>query len=94
MKTKEKMTQLNVEIPESLKRAIKVGAAMDGVTLQEWTIAALRAADGKKLFNSGPETTESSESNLSPPISKGQIALAVKKHLHRRAASPTEKSNA
>jgi hypothetical protein len=47
MKTKPGMSQLNIEIPEELKRAIKVRAAMEGVTLFEWTTTALRAASEK-----------------------------------------------
>ncbi len=48
MKTKEIQkpgtAQLNVEIPDDLKRAIKATAASDGVTLQEWVAAALTDA--------------------------------------------------
>jgi len=53
MKSEIKMAQLNVEIPEDLKRAIKSTAANDGVSLQNWTIAALRdASKTEKDFNS------------------------------------------
>lgn len=56
------MAQLNVEIPEELKRAIKSTAAIDGVSLQNWTIAALRdASTPYKTANSASPYADANE---------------------------------
>ena len=50
------MSQLNVDIPEDLKRTIKSTAASDGVSLQIWTIAALRDASAVGMSSNSTKT--------------------------------------
>jgi hypothetical protein len=80
MNEEPKMAQLNVEIPDDLKRTIKSTAARDGVSMQTWIISALRDYTNSPVLRDAPASSKTipAERPVVEIVKYGKIRKAAK----------------
>lgn len=92
MKRNQNMKQLNVDLTEELKKAIKAAAALDGMTMKAWAAAALKyQIDQRKKEKLDHEHLNSISDSTVAGVLSSPGKPASSKPFHARAKRESKK---